>query len=102
MEEKILEVNDLSVSFSGGVQAVSDVSFDLRRGEAFALVGESGCGKSTTARAILRLIRSPGRITGGQVRFEGRDLLELSSKEMSQVRGREIGMIFQNPLAPKR
>ncbi|MCI5703692.1 MAG: ABC transporter ATP-binding protein [Pseudoflavonifractor sp.] len=98
MEEKILEVNDLSVSFSGGVQAVSDVSFDLRRGEAFALVGESGCGKSTTARAILRLIRSPGRITGGQVRFEGRDLLELSSKEMSQVRGREIGMIFQNPL----
>ena len=98
MEEKILEVNDLSVSFSGGVQAVSDVSFDLRRGEAFALVGESGCGKSTTARAILRLIRSPGRITGGQVRFEGRDLLELSSKEMSQVRGREIGMIFQEPM----
>ena len=98
MEEKILEVKDLSVSFSGGVQAVSGVSFDLNRGETFALVGESGCGKSTTARAIMRLIRSPGRITGGQVLFEGRDLLALNQKEITAVRGHDIGMIFQNPL----
>ena len=98
MEEKILQVKDLSVSFSGGVQAVSKVSFDLNRGETFALVGESGCGKSTTARAIMRLIRAPGRITGGEVYFEGKELLGLSEKEMTAVRGKNIGMIFQNPL----
>ncbi len=98
MEEKILEVKDLSVSFDGGVQAVSGVSFDLRRGECFALVGESGCGKSTTARAILRLIRAPGRITGGRILFEDEELLGLSEGEMGKVRGRNIGMIFQNPL----
>ena len=98
MEEKILQVKDLSVQFAGGVRAANSVSFDIARGETFALVGESGCGKSTTARAIMRLIRSPGRITGGQVLFEGRDLLALSGKEMAAVRGHDIGMIFQNPL----
>ena len=98
MEEKILKVKDLSVSFDGGIQAVSGVSFDLRRGECFALVGESGCGKSTTARAIMRLIRAPGRITGGQVLFEDKELLGLSEREMEKVRGRSVGMIFQNPL----
>ena len=98
MEENILQVTDLSVSFSGGVQAVHGVSFGIRPGETFALVGESGCGKSTTARAIMRLIRAPGRITGGQVIFQDRDLLGLSNREMTRVRGREIGMIFQNPL----
>jgi len=96
--DNILEVKDLSVSFSGGVQAVSGVSFFLARGETFALVGESGCGKSTTARAIMRLIRAPGRITGGEVRFGGQDILALSDKEMTAIRGKNIGMIFQNPL----
>ena len=94
----LLTVRDLSVSFAGGVQAVSGVSFSLRPGESFALVGESGCGKSTTARALMRLIRSPGRITGGEVLYGGRDLLKLPEKEMYAVRGRSIGMIFQNPL----
>ena len=96
--EDLLTVQNLSVSFSGGVQALSDVSFSIRPGESFALVGESGCGKSTTARAIMRLIRSPGRITGGKVVFEGRDLLSLPEQEMSAIRGKSIGMIFQNPL----
>ena len=81
MAELVLDVRNLSVEYSGGVQAVSDVSFDLERGECFALVGESGCGKSTTARAIMRLIQSPGRIASGEVIFEGQDLLKLSNKE---------------------
>ena len=98
MAELVLDVRNLSVEYSGGVQAVSDVSFDLERGECFALVGESGCGKSTTARAIMRLIQSPGRIASGEVIFEGQDLLKLSNKEMTAVRGNRIGMIFQNPL----
>ena len=96
--DKILEVRDLSVSYSGGTQAVSGVSFELRQGECFALVGESGCGKSTTARAVMRLITSPGRITGGEVIYDGSDLLKLSDREMTEIRGRNIGMIFQNPL----
>ncbi len=98
MEEKILQVKDLSVSFRGKVRAVNGVSFSIRRGETFALVGESGCGKSTTARAIMRLIRKPGTIDAGQVLFQDRDLLTLPEREMTAVRGREIGMIFQNPL----
>ena len=96
--ENLLTVQNLSVSFSGGVQALSDLSFSVRPGESFALVGESGCGKSTTARAIMRLIRAPGRITGGKVLFEGRDLLSLPEQDMSTIRGKSIGMIFQNPL----
>ena len=94
----LLTVQNLSVSFSGEVQALSDVCFSIRPGESFALVGESGCGKSSTARAIMRLIRSPGKITGGKVLFEGKDLLSLSEQEMSSIRGKSIGMIFQNPL----
>ena len=97
-KEKILDVRDLSVSFDGGVQAVSGVSFELREGECFALVGESGCGKSTTARAVMRLIQSPGRITSGEITFGGKDILGLADKEMTEVRGKKIGMIFQNPL----
>lgn len=101
MEEKLLEVKDLCIDFNTGrgrVKAVDRVSFDVKRGEVFALVGESGCGKSTTAMGIMRLIRSPGTISGGQVVFDGRDMLELSRDEMTAVRGKEIGMIFQNPL----
>ena len=97
-KEKILDVRGLSVSFDGGVQAVSGVSFELREGECFALVGESGCGKSTTARAVMRLIQSPGRITSGEIEFDGKDLLGLTDKEMTEIRGKKVGMIFQNPL----
>lgn len=96
--DDILQVKNLSVTFNDSVKAVSDVSFKLKKGECFALVGESGCGKSTTARAIMRLIREPGKITAGEVMFGGRDLLKLSESEMSHVRGKSIGMIFQNPL----
>ncbi|MBQ3281180.1 MAG: ABC transporter ATP-binding protein [Eubacterium sp.] len=100
MDDEVLQVKNLSVSFGGNVQAVSDVSFDLRQGECFALVGESGCGKSTTARAIMRLIKEPGKITGGEVLFgdDRSDLLKLNKNEMAHIRGKNIGMIFQNPL----
>ncbi len=94
----VLDVSGLSVSFGGGVQAVSDVSFQLRQGECFALVGESGCGKSTTARAVMRLIQEPGRITSGSVDFGGEDILKLNKTDMARIRGKNIGMIFQNPL----
>ncbi|MEQ2457450.1 ABC transporter ATP-binding protein [Flavonifractor hominis] len=110
MEKKLLSVQNLRVEFQSGkrmVQAVSGVSFDIYPGECFALVGESGCGKSTTAMSIMRLIRKPGRITGGAIQFYGgpkgledkpQDLLKLSDKAITKVRGKQIGMIFQNPL----
>ena len=101
MKDKVIDIKELCIDFhtqSGIVKAVDHVSFDIRKGEVFALVGESGCGKSTTAMGIMQLIRSPGTISGGEVHFEGRDLLRLSAAEITKVRGREIGMIFQNPL----
>src|SRR2546428_2569593 len=83
----------------GVVRAVDDVSWDVDEGETVALVGESGCGKSVSALSIIRLVAGPaGRIVGGQVVFKGRDLLRLSEEEMRRVRGREIGMIFQEPM----
>ncbi|ELK41015.1 ABC transporter ATP-binding protein [Brevibacillus agri BAB-2500] len=100
--EKVLEVKDLHVSFdtyAGEVKAVRGVSFDLHKGETLAIVGESGSGKSVTSQALMRLIPSPpGRIPKGQVLFEGRDLVTLSEKEMQDVRGRDISMIFQDPM----
>ena len=94
----VLKVKDLSVMFNDKVQAVSHVAFELKQGECFALVGESGCGKSTTARAIMRLIQEPGKITSGEVDFDDQNLLALSKEEITKVRGKNIGMIFQNPL----
>lgn len=97
----VLDIRDLEVVYDtphGEVQAVSDVSFNVRKGEAFALVGESGCGKSTCASAIMRIVSKPGRIKGGQVLSHGENLLALSEDEMAHVRGHRIGMIFQNPL----
>ena len=99
--ESLLEVRKLRTSFpteSGLVHAVDNVSFNVRRGEAVALVGESGCGKSVTAMSIMRLLASPGRITGGEVRFKGRDLTKLSDREMRDVRGNDIAMVFQEPM----
>jgi oligopeptide/dipeptide ABC transporter ATP-binding protein len=98
----LLDVRDLQTQFhtSGGVvRAVDGVSWDVRAGETVALVGESGCGKSVSALSVMRLVSAPaGRIVGGQIRFKGRDLLALSDDEMRKVRGREIGMIFQEPM----
>src|SRR5512144_2389565 len=100
--EVLLDVRDLRTHFhtSGGVvRAVAGVSWDVRKGETVALVGESGCGKSVSALSVMRLVSAPaGRIVGGEIIFKGRNLLALSEEEMRQVRGREIGMIFQEPM----
>ncbi len=99
--EALLEVKNLRTSFSsedGVVHAVDNVSFNVRRGEAVALVGESGCGKSVTAMSIMRLVASPGKITAGEIRFKGRDLAALSEREMRNVRGNDIAMVFQEPM----
>jgi oligopeptide/dipeptide ABC transporter ATP-binding protein len=98
----LLDVRHLSTQFttrSGILRAVDDVSWDVRPGETVALVGESGCGKSVSALSIMRLVTEPaGRIVGGEVWFKGRDLLRLSEEEMRRVRGREIAMVFQEPM----
>ncbi|MGH7255888.1 MAG: ABC transporter ATP-binding protein, partial [Nitrospirales bacterium] len=97
----LLEVTRLSTSFfteKGEVRAVEDVSFSIESGQTLALVGESGCGKTVTALSILRLISPPGRIVGGQILFRGRDLVTRSEGELRQIRGREIGMVFQEPM----
>ena len=98
----ILQIEDLQTHFFtaiGTVRAVDGVSYELKSGETLGVVGESGCGKSVTALSILRLIASPpGRIVGGAIRFEGRNLLELSESEMERIRGNDISMIFQEPM----
>jgi peptide/nickel transport system ATP-binding protein len=99
--EAILEVKNLRTSFftgDGVVHAVDNVSFDVRKGEALALVGESGCGKSVTAASIMRLVAPPGRITAGEIRFKGKNLADLSEREMRKVRGDDIAMVFQEPM----
>jgi oligopeptide/dipeptide ABC transporter ATP-binding protein len=98
----ILQIDDLQTHFFtaiGTVRAVDGVSYALKSGETLGVVGESGCGKSVTALSILRLVANPpGRIVGGAVRFEGRNLLELSESEMERIRGNDISMIFQEPM----
>ncbi|WP_047981159.1 ABC transporter ATP-binding protein [Ornithinibacillus contaminans] len=100
--EKILDVTDLHVTFTtygGTVQAVRGVSFHLNKGETLAIVGESGCGKSVTSNAIMRLIPSPpGKISNGTILFKGKDLSKLSEKKMRAIRGVDISMIFQDPM----
>ena len=102
MNEPLLEVRDLRVGFQtdhGLLVAVDDVDFSLEGGKTMGLVGESGCGKSVTARAIMRLLEQPsGQVLKGEVRLEGRDLLQLPLEEMRAVRGKEIAMIFQEPM----
>ena len=100
--DRLLEVNDLAVSFftyAGEVQAVRGVSWHLNRHETIALVGESGCGKSVTIQTVMGLLQSPGRVIGGSVRFEGRDMLALNAKELRQIQGNRMSMIFQDPLS---
>ena len=100
--EKILEVKDLHVSFdtyAGEVQAVRGVTFDLYKAEAIAVVGESGCGKSVTAKSIMKLIPSPpGRLKSGNIIFNGKDITNFNRRQMEAIRGSEIGMIFQDPM----
>src|SRR5262245_40174841 len=98
----LLSVQSLVAQFAtshGVVRAVDGVSWDVNEGETVALVGESGCGKTVSALSIMRLVAQPaGRIVSGRVLFKGRDLLALSEEEMRRVRGREISMIFQEPM----
>src|SRR5688500_2260508 len=102
MPDPLLSVENLRTYFyteAGVARAVDGVSFHIGPGETVGLVGESGCGKSVTALSILRLIGSPGRIEPeSRMRFEGRDLLQLSDEEMRRVRGNRIAMIFQEPM----
>src|SRR3989337_1944743 len=99
---RVLEVSKLVTQFhttDGTVHAVNGVSFSLDSGETLGIVGESGCGKSVTVLSMLRLIpEPPGRITGGKADFLGNDLLAMSPDEIRQVRGAQIGMVFQDPM----
>ncbi len=102
MNPAVLEIDGLQTHFftsAGTVRAVDGVSYALKAGETLGVVGESGCGKSVSALSILRLVANPpGRIVGGQIRFNGRNLLDLPEPEMERVRGNEISMIFQEPM----
>ncbi len=100
LNETILDVRDLKTYFyteDGVVKAVDGVDFDVKRGEIVALVGESGCGKSVTSFSIMQLVSIPGRIVGGEVRFNDRDLLKLPESQMRLMRGDQLSMIFQQP-----
>ena len=97
----LLEVRDLHVQFEtsrGTVRAVDGISYTVNRGEIVAIVGESGCGKSVSSLAIMRLLAKTGRVTQGSIAFDGRNLLALSAEEMREIRGRDIAMIFQEPM----
>ena len=98
----LLDVRDLRTHFKtddGVVKAVDGVSFHINRGETLAVVGESGSGKSVTSLSIMRLIATPpGRIAGGEMLFEGQDLVKKSESEMRKIRGNDISMIFQEPM----
>ena len=100
--EKLLDVKNLHVSFDtygGEVKAVRGVNFDVKKGETLAIVGESGSGKSVTTKALMHLIpKPPGRIKEGEILFEGRDLAKMNEKQMQKIRGKEISMIFQDPM----
>lgn len=101
-EQHLLTIDNLKVNFKtygGDVQAVRGVSFHVDKGETVAVVGESGCGKSVTAQAIMGLIPNPpGRIVGGRVVFEGKEITGMSKKELLEIRGSQIGMVFQDPM----
>lgn len=99
---KLLEIDNLQTQFftsAGVVRAVDGISYDVNEGETVAIVGESGCGKSVGALSVLRLIPDPpGRIVGGTIRYKGRDLLKISEEEIRDIRGKDIAMVFQEPM----
>ena len=100
--EKILEVKNLKVSFrtsNGTVKAVRDISFDLEKGRTLAIVGESGSGKSVTSKAILGILAGNSIVEGGEIIYDGKDLLKITEEDMCEIRGDEISMIFQDPLS---
>ncbi|QRN83994.1 ABC transporter ATP-binding protein [Chloroflexota bacterium] len=97
----LMQVRDLSVKYKtrlGLVSAVDHVSFDIYEGEILGLVGESGCGKSTMGKALMRMIQPPGKITGGELVFNGEDIMQYDEKQMQDFRGRNVSMIFQDPM----
>ena len=101
MAQKILEVNHLKINFqtfAGTVQAIRDVSFNLKKGETLAIVGESGSGKSVTTRSIMGLLASNAKIVSGEIKYKGQDLLLETEKQMDDHRGNDISMIFQDPM----
>ena len=101
MQDHILEIENLDVQFPihiGTVRAVENVSLNLKKGEVMGLVGESGCGKSTLGFSIIRMLRPPGRISGGRISYHNQDILKMSTKEVLALRGKRIAMIFQDPL----
>ncbi|MCT2536068.1 ABC transporter ATP-binding protein [Aquibacillus koreensis] len=102
MTDKVLSLENLKTTFytdEGTIPAVNDVSFHINKGEILGVVGESGCGKSVTSLSIMGLVQSPpGKIDGGKILFNGKDLLEKTEKEMREIRGNEISMIFQEPM----
>jgi oligopeptide/dipeptide ABC transporter ATP-binding protein len=100
--EPLLSVDDLHVQFwtrRGTIHAVNGVSFDIAPGETLGIVGESGCGKSVTSLAILGILPRAGKVSSGRATFDGRDLLRLSDRQLRRVRGKEIAMIFQDPMS---
>lgn len=100
-DNPLLEVKDLHTQFEtdqGTVKAVNGVSFKIKRGETFGIVGESGAGKSVTGLSVMDLIDSPGQIVSGEIRFKGQDLLSMTTEELREIRGNEIAMIFQDPM----
>ena len=100
-DDILYSIRNLTVEYQtrvGVVKAVDDISLDIRRGEILGLVGESGCGKSTLGKALMRLHTGPARNSGGQLLFDGRNLMKLSEEEMPDIRGAEIGMVFQDPM----
>ena len=100
-DDILLDVRDLEVSFAtkeGELQAVRKISYTLKRGEVLGIVGESGSGKSVSSHCILKLTPPGGRVKGGQILFEGRDIVKMTNKEILRIRGNEIGIIFQDPM----
>ena len=100
-KEVLMQIRDLSVEYEtrlGQVSAVDRVSFDIYKGEILGLVGESGCGKSTMGKALMRMIQPPGEITNGQIIFKGQDIMGFDEKQMRDFRGRNVSMIFQDPM----